>query len=443
MLPNKLSDTVMKAKWLSISFFALFMAIDLSAGIAAVELEPLDTTRVRAVIPVKKSIGEKITDIPGEILKLPIYVVQYVGRTVSTSPVVSKVFSLLRFGGEKKTLTAVGGYGSRPGLKVGFALQNTDVIAVGDRFQYKWFYSTHNYQFYQLKYETDYSLSHRLEYRLVAGYDKRPRQRFYGVGLESSADKEANISLERSDIDASTSFRLTPNTIISFTGGFQSVNLFDGRAPNLEGNLVTIFTDPSYGLKPGQLGGSRYVKFGAAFERDSRNSQGQPSRGTHLLVHSDRFIGVGRSNGQDFTRYGVDFRSFHDLWRKRIVAFRLQLQRIDSDEVAGGIVPVYLMSSLGGIDALRGFNRGRFVDNDMAMVSVEYRYPIYNFLDAFLFVDGGRVYADLIKEAVFKNWKQSVGAGIRIWKSSDVNAIVQIGHSDEATRLYFEIGATW
>jgi len=440
---NVLSDTVMKAKWLSILFFALFMAISLCAEVVEAEHEPLDTTRVREVAPVRKSIGEKIADIPGEILKLPLYVGQFIGRTVSTSPVVSKIFSLVRFGGEKKTVTPVGGYGSSPGLKVGFALQKTDVIAVGDRIQYKSYYSTHDYQFYQFKYESDYSLPHSLECRLVAGYNKRPRQRFYGVGLGSREDNEANISLEKSEIVASISYRFTPNTIIAFTGGFQSTNLFDGRAPHLEGNLGMIFADPSYGLKPGQLEASRYVKFGTAFERDSRNSRGQPSSGTHLLARFDRFVGVGRSNGRDFSRYGVDFRSFHDLWRKRIFAFRAQLQRVDGDVVAGGVVPVYLMSSLGGIDALRGFNRGRFIDNDMVMVSLEYRYPIYNFLDAFLFVDGGRVYADLTEVAVFKNWKQSVGAGIRIWKSSDVNAIVQIGRSDEATRLHLEIGATW
>lgn len=68
------------------------MAISHCAVVVAVEYDPIDTTRVREIVPVKKSTGEKIADIPGEILKLPIYVAQYTSRTVSTSPAVSKVF---------------------------------------------------------------------------------------------------------------------------------------------------------------------------------------------------------------------------------------------------------------------------------------------------------------------------------------------------------------
>lgn len=433
----------MKPKLHRALFFALLMAIGLCSEITAVEYEPLDTTRVREVTPVRKTVGEKIADIPGEILKLPIYIAQYIGGTVSTAPIVGKFFSLLSFGGEKKIVTPFGGYGSRPGLKVGFALQKTDIFSQGDRFQYKWYYSTHDYQRYQLKYESDYALPHRLGFRLLSKYSKRPRQRFYGIGLGSLEEKEANVTLENSEIIGTGSYRLNSNSTVSLNVGFQSANLFDGKDDDLEGNIETILADPSYRVTRGQLQGSRYIKFGTAFERDSRNNLGQPSSGYHLLASLDRFVGVGRSNARDFTRYGVDFQAYHDLWRKRILAFRAKFQRIVTDEVTGGTIPVYQMSSLGGLDALRGYNRGRFVDNDLITVTLEYRYPIYHLFDAFVFVDAGRVYADLTKAEVFENWKQSFGGGLRIWKSKGTVAVVQIARSDEDTRLYFELGASW
>ena len=433
----------MKLKRFNITFFALFMTLSLCSEIVAAEYETLDTTRVREVSPVKKSTGEKIADIPGEILKFPIYVAQYIGRTVSTAPVVGKFFSLLNFSGEKKIVTPFGGYGSRPGLKLGFVLQKPDIIANGDRLQYKWYYSTHDYQRYQLKYESDYALPHRLGFHLMSKYSNRPRKRFYGIGLRSLEFKEAKITLEKSEITGAGTYRLNSNSTVSLTVGFQSANLFDGRDPDLEGNIGTILADPSYRVTLGQLQGSRYINFGTAFERDSRNSLGQASSGSHLLARLDRYVGVGRSNARDFTRYGVDFQSYHDLWRKRIVAFRAKFQRIVTDEVTGGTIPVYQMSSLGGLDALRGYNRGRFVDNDLVTVTLEYRYPIYDIFDAFLFVDAGRVYADLTKDEVFENWKQSIGGGIRIWKSKGTIAVIQIARSDEDTRLYFEFGASW
>ena len=92
---------------------------------------------------------------------------------------------------------------------------------------------------------------------------------------------------------------------------------------------------------------------------------------------------------------------------------------------------------------MRSYSRGRFIDNDLALVSAEYRYPIFDVADAFLFWEEGRVFRSVSQERVLNGWKHSAGFGIRVWNPDGVLAVVQFALGDEETRFYFELGATW
>lgn len=92
---------------------------------------------------------------------------------------------------------------------------------------------------------------------------------------------------------------------------------------------------------------------------------------------------------------------------------------------------------------MRGYDRGRFINNDLAMATLEYRYPIFDMTDAFLFYERGRVFEKITNDGFFKNWKYSAGFGIRVWTPKNIVAITQIAFSDESFRFYFELGAHW
>ena len=405
--------------------------------------EEIDTTRVRITKKVKKSAGEIIADIPGEILKSPFYALEFVTHTIVFNPPVSEVTKLIDLGAEAKPYIPVAGYGSRSGLKFGIGLRKLKKIAPTDFVKGKFYYSTNDYQSYRLESRLEKLFTDRLGLDLYFRYKKRPRESFYGLGMDSREDKEASYTLENTEFKVELPLRTFEKLYFSLIGGYQITNLYDGRDPKLVGDLDSISADTDFALEPGRLDGSRYVTFGTSFEWDNRDSRGQPSRGTHAFASILRYSSVNRSDGLDFTQYKIDLRQYLNIWRKRILALRGYLQRFDANDDNTRATPIYLTSALGGKDALRGYSRGRFIDNDLAMISVEYRYPIHDFLDAFIFLDEGRVYEKMTGEKFLADWKYSAGFGIRVWNPRTVTASFQVARSEETTKLYFEMGAVW
>lgn len=421
-----------------------------SAGLCACLLlssvsyaDVIDTTHVRKTEKIKKSTGEIIADIPGEILKFPFYTLEFVTHTIAFNPPVSEVTKLIDLGAEAKPYIPVAGYGSRSGFKLGFGLRKLKNIAPTDFIKGKWYYSTNDYQSYKLKTRLEKLFTDRLGLDLYFRYKKRPRESFYGVGMDSDKDKEASYTLENTEFKVELPLRTFKKLYFSLIGGYTITNLYDGRHPDFEGDLDSIFDDPDFALEPGRLDGSRYLTFGSSLEWDNRNSRGQPSRGTHAYASFIRYAGVNRSDGLDFSQYRVDVRQYLNIWRKRILALRAYLQRFDANDANTLATPIYLASTLGGRDGLRGYSRGRYIDNDLAMVSAEYRYPVYDGIDAFLFLDEGRVYEKMTDEEFFTDWKYSFGFGFRVWNPRTVIATFQVARSDESTKIYFEMGAVW
>lgn len=423
--------------------FLTFVLLCIASNISHADPIQVDTTKIRKVKKIKKSVGEIITEIPGEVLKLPLNIFEFTAYSIGTNPPVENILSLIDLGKEASSYVPVAGYNAKAGLKFGFGLRVIKDIAPGDQIKFKWSYSTNNYQAYKIRYNIKKFFTNRLGLDVNLSYKKRPRESFYGLGNTSLQDKEANYTLEHSEIKIAFPFQTPPNVSFSLLTGYQSTNIFDGQDPNLSGDLDDIFSDPDFALVDGRLDGSRYVSIGGSLEIDNRNNKGQPSKGSHILTKFVKYIGTDISDGENFSEYNVDFRQYFNVWEKRIIAVRAYLQRYDAGKFNSKATPVYITSTLGGINALRGYSSKRFIDNDLAFISVEYRYPIYEIIDAFIFLDEGRVYENISDEKVLADWKYSAGFGLRVWSMSDVIAMIQFAKSDETNNIYFELGATW
>ncbi len=424
-------------------FFCLFCAPRQEQALSAEASVDYDTTRVREVQPVKKNLGEKLIDVPGELLKLPIYTLEFITKTVVLTPPMTKVFSLLQKHEKKSTYVPVVGYSTRAGVKLGFGINFLNRETSGSRLKLKSYYSTNRYQLYRLRFTSPQFFSSRIGLKVSALYRKETRQSFYGFGMNTFEGAEVNLSRENSILEMQLPVQIDKALSVSMYARSQITNVFDGSDPDLEGRLIAISNDPSLGVTPGRLEGLRHMDIGVALELDGRNNTGRPTSGSHLLGNYEHIFGVGRSDGRDFDAFNIDLRHYIHIWRKRVLALRTSFSRIAATSSNPRAIPYYLANRLGGIETLRGYTSGRFVGNDAAYVSLEYRYPIYNNVAAFLFWDEGRVYDDVIKEVVFKNWRKSLGVGIRVFNNKRALAEIQIARSDESVRFYFDLGATW
>jgi outer membrane protein assembly factor BamA len=402
----------------------------------------LDTTRVRQPEKPKKSAGQVFADIPGEILKLPVRTVRFVSYS-AVNPPISYVTGLVKFSGPVRKYVPILGYSSNAGLKLGFGLRKITKDFWDDVLDFKWYYSTNDYQSYQFRFRLQKFLGERLGIDLFYRYKKRPRESFYGVGMTTNEQDEANYTLESSDFRLDLPFHAGEKLAVGLTGGFLITNLYDGEDTDSPRHLDTLYAASTYALLPGRLDGSRYVRLGLILDYDSRNSGGQPSKGIHVLTRTVRYIGTNRSEDLGYLETKVDFRHYLNVWKNRILATRLFVQRFDADNSNKLATPANLISRLGGASGLRGYSGGRFIDNDLALASVEWRFPVWKILDGFAFLDEGRVYEEITDSKVFKGWKYSAGFGLRVWNVQEVSFSSTVAFSDEGSKIYVAGGITW
>jgi Omp85 superfamily domain len=147
------------------------------------------------------------------------------------------------------------------------------------------------------------------------------------------------------------------------------------------------------------------------------------------------FVGVARGREQDpshYTRYGVDIRRYLDLYHvDRVVVLRGYLEGVTApiDQI-----PFTDLPRLGGNELLRGFEIDRFRDRVVAMASIEYDFPVHYGVNAYGFIDGGRVAHDLAgldPSDLHYGW----GAGLQVQSLSAFLLRAQISHSTEGTFL--------
>lgn len=422
---------------------AFLTLVIISCIFSAAQAGVIDTTKVRTTEKVRKTTGEIISDIPGEIIKTPFYILDFAIEKISLNPPLKQVYSWIGTPQKPTFIMPVLGYNSSAGFKFGIGFKFKNLYTQNDYLKTKFYYSTNNYQSYQIKTGSPDLMADEIGFDLYFRYNTRTREDFYGLSNRSLTDLIANYHLEKTEFKFRLLYNRLEKTYIGFALGYLSNNLYDGEDPDYPGNLDSIAAYDGYLLNEGSLDNSRFFTYGVTLEFDHRDSPAQPKKGFHLLSELKRYHGVDFSEDLKFSKYTVDLRQYTHLWRKRVLAIRFAAGRLNANRHNPKAAPIYILSQLGGEEYLRGFSKGRFMDNDFALFSVEYRYPIHDFLDMFLFYDQARVYHNITNEVFFTDWKSAFGGGIRVWESEGVRGIIQIAKSKEATKFYFDMEAVW
>lgn len=411
--------------------------------LSAVSVE-IDTNKVRkpSDLVFKQSGSKKALRIPRHILQAPFKIIEFVSRNTIYEAVQSshlhEAFSLVGDVGPYWGFTPVVSYGNNAGFKYGAKFNSKEIFTEQTRLTMKSYYSTHDYQKYQLGYFFPHSSGDYDQLSIVSQYRKRPRENFYGLGASASKQSEVafNYNYEEVLITAAWTYPLFRSASARLEASYLSVNIFDGEDPSVPGDLDTLQT--RFNLADDEMSASRFWTVASEIAIDKRDHKGQPSRGGHYVAGLSYNRGMDRSSELEYLQWKVDLRQYLNIFKKRILAFRLYLESINliGDSKA---VPFYLLPSLGGKDDLRGFRSRRFADRNLALASVEYRYPVFGSVDAFLFVDGGRVFRSFDSDLSLSFWRNSIGGGFRVWGSGESVASALLAKSNEGYRFYLQV----
>lgn len=399
-----------------------------------------DSVSVRDVQAPEKNVGEVLLSIPSTILKTPVYLLKGITWSVVQGINLPVVNRLMNFGNPFAPFYLIAGYGSNKGLSGGTGFGFYHNVVPNDKLKFEWYYSTHRYQSYRLKYDARNLFSRSGEFQFRAEYKKRPHEYFYGLGNRSREDDETCYTLERSSLSARYRYPAVRHMTLGVSLGYSAINIFDGQDDDSEGRIGVI--GDYFNLRPAVFRSTEIARIGLSVMYDTRASLGRIADGQYGEIAVEYNRGVGREDRPEFLRIDAEAGCYIHLFNNRILALRGMVQRMRNLR-SESVLPFYYLSTLGGRDDLRSFRSHRLVDKDAVLITAEYRYPLWTIIDAFVFLDEGRVFNRLGKEFTFKNWHESYGVGLRIFSQDEVVVRTQVAFGDEAPRVYFELGASW
>ena len=398
-----------------------------------------DSTATIDPEPVSHGVGYYAIRLPQYALQSPVWVLKGVswlgvrqayessfGRTVAAAMHIQRIW------GFYPALD----YGAEQGLAGGLVFHSRDVLTKGERFKIKGTYSTNRYQYYYIKYNLPHWAGYDYDANFMIRYHWMPRERFFGLGPATSKDNEVNYAHEETYFHADFSYFPGHNIGFGLEVEYTISNARNGEDPALPGELDSLIANPALGLTEASFAKSRIAGIGFLINHDWRDHRGQPTKGGFERIGIAYNVGTGRGDDLEFWHYSVEMAQYFNVYMKRIIAVRGLVdwrdRTTDSPEL-----PVYALADLGGLHGLRGYSTSRFNDDAKALASIEYRWPLWDRIDAFLFIEGGRVFHDLSHDFEFRDWESSYGGGFRVWHQEGLQAYLQIAGSSEGGRVYF------
>ncbi len=244
-------------------------------------------------------------------------------------------------------------------------------------------------------------------YYLDGAYQFRiyPNQ-FWGIGNDTPDSNEENYDMTSHKFNVDFLKRLPP----SLNFGFRF---------NFENHEVTEVAEDGI-LESGEVLGSDgavIVGLGAIFNLDTRDLVEDPHGGYYVSFNA-QFSSENLGSTHGFNRFITDLRAYRPLNENSLIAARLYIENNFGD------VPFQAKSQFGGGDIARGYFKGRFIDDQMYVLTAEYRWrfaPRWS-LAAFGLV--GEV-SDL-NQSFFRDPKLSAGGGIRFKILKQQNTLVRL-----------------
>jgi hypothetical protein len=253
---------------------------------------------------------------------------------------------------------------------------------------------------------------------------------YYGPGNRSDKNSRTAFRLEDVLYEAGAGVRPVRRARLGVIGGFTEINVGPGdddRYPSTE----TVFGSEQV---PGITHQTDFLHGGALASYDWRDNPGGGKYGGYYEARFDYFADRDLE-AHTFRRLTLEAQQYIPFFnRRRVIALRAKT--LLTYENAGQTLPFYMQTFVGGPNDLRGFQFGRFWDNNALVLNGEYRWEIFTGLDGALFFDAGKVFPRP-GQLNFRDLKGSGGFGFRANVRNATFLRMDVGFSREGFQIWF------
>lgn len=243
---------------------------------------------------------------------------------------------------------------------------------------------------------------------------------YYGIGIDSKAE-----DLEFYDADF-------PRIIASLTRRINEV-YFIGLQYRLDNFVISDRADLLISENPVGIGGGAVSTIGLTASYDNRDDIFYPSKGWNVLFLNENSASATGSSFR-FSTFSLDASYFYSIAKNHILAFNYYTG------LTLGESPYFSYFFMSSGKKGRGYNDRRFIDRNINIAQLEYRYPIYKRFSGVVFMSLGTV-GSTYTSAFTNTGKFAYGAGLRfqLSKKQKSNIRVDVANSQEGIQFYLTI----
>ncbi|MBB6461207.1 BamA/TamA family outer membrane protein [Flammeovirga kamogawensis] len=246
---------------------------------------------------------------------------------------------------------------------------------------------------------------------------------FWGIGPNTQPESLERYNMQTVMIRGDFLKRL-PKSSLNFGAQYRFQS--DIMLEKQEGGILASDTIP--GSEGAIMNGLGFV-----FNLDDRDNVFSPNKGNYFQInawYASKVLGSTYS----FNKYAIDLRKYFPINNYLIIAARAYIEN------SFGVVPFQHQAWLGGGDRMRGYFRGRYIDNHLYTLQSEARFKLHPRWRANVFASIGQVAPYIID--IFYGAKFSGGAGIRykLLKKNETLLRLDFGmNKDLDTGIYFGV----
>lgn len=261
---------------------------------------------------------------------------------------------------------------------------------------------------------------------------------YFGLGNETSLEEwySANYyraQLQQYSVKANTHITLQDYLTFDVGTGLLYTDVNDVFGDN-------ILTNPQNGVNPNVFDSQLYSNLEMGLSLNDLDNASNPHYGAAFAVRSNANFGLNEVS-KNHLYLKSETKLFYSSQTKRQLTLA---GRVGGEHLIGNF-PFYLANSIGGRNAIRGYNGRRFSGRSSFFTNAEVRAELFSFYRYLLggkvgvltFFDNGRVWAD---DEISSKWHQGYGGGI--WFNIFDQFLISstLGFSEEDTSFEIKAG---
>ena len=252
---------------------------------------------------------------------------------------------------------------------------------------------------------------------------------FYGIGPTSRLVDRARYGADWLDGSGTFHVALTKNVTVNSFVGVKTASFYDEFCCR-DLTVRERAASPSYPIPTAYDTGYTGFRAGGSVAIDTRQPRPAPGSGVRIEASGSYGADLRAPRTTSWANYGGAIGGFVDLTGYNHV-LSLTATALFVDPLRGQPIPFVELVSLGGNNPMSGFRPGRLLGRSAAAATLEYRYPIWAFLDGDAQVAVGNVFNEHLDGLEPKNLRLSFDFGIRAAGARDHSFSVLVGAGTE------------